>query len=122
MRYPILYNTDKVVVEVNRIRSLRKEKDMKQAELAAMLQCAPTAVSKYELGQLDISSDTICKLCDIFGYSAPRLTVSGPRGPEFKSPHSDHKKAWNLNDSRLFDILRLKHLPWITPEITPGSK
>ena len=68
MRYPMLYNTDKVAVEVNRIRSLRKEKGMKQAELAAMLQCAPTAVSKYELGQLDISSDTICNDSRLFDF------------------------------------------------------
>ena len=30
---------------------------------------------------------------------------SGPRGREFKSRHSDHKKACNLNDYRLFAFL-----------------
>lgn len=30
---------------------------------------------------------------------------SGPRGREFKSRHSDHQKACNLNDYRLFPFL-----------------
>ena len=42
-------------------------------DLARLLAIAPTAVSKYELGQLDISSATICALCDIFGCTADYL-------------------------------------------------
>ena len=46
---------------------------MKQADLAKLLSCAATAVSKYELDQLDLSSSLINKLCDIFNVSADYL-------------------------------------------------
>ena len=69
----MLYTFYKVVVIVNRIREMRQAKGMKQSDLARLLAIAPTAVSKYELGQLDISSATICALCDIFGCTADYL-------------------------------------------------
>ena len=68
-----MYTFYKVVVIVNRIREMRQAKGMKQSDLARLLAIAPTAVSKYELGQLDISSATICALCDIFGCTADYL-------------------------------------------------
>lgn len=68
-----MYNPSKEVAEVNRIRQLRLENNMKQADLAKMLKCAPTAISKYELEQLDISSALINQLCDIFGCSSDYL-------------------------------------------------
>ena len=46
---------------------------MKQSDLARLLAIAPTAISKYELGQLDISSATICRLCDIFDCTSDYL-------------------------------------------------
>ena len=44
-----------------------------------MLNCAPTAISKYELGQLDLSSATICKLCEVFGCTADYLLCRSSR-------------------------------------------
>ena len=69
----LLYNSYKAVSVVNRIRELRQSQNMKQADLAKILKCAPTAVSKYELEQLDLSSQTIHRLCDIFGCTADYL-------------------------------------------------
>ena len=60
-------------VEVNRIRELRNSHKMTQAKLAKLLKIAPTAVSKYELGQLEIDSNTINALCDIFGCASDYL-------------------------------------------------
>ena len=68
-----LYNSNKAVVNVNKIRDLRQNAGMKQSDLAKILNCAPTAVSKYELGQLDLSSATIGRLCDVFGCTADYL-------------------------------------------------
>ena len=69
----MLYTFYKVVVIVNRIREMRQARGMKQSDLARLLAIAPTAVSKYELGQLDISSATIHALCDVFGCTADYL-------------------------------------------------
>ena len=44
-----------------------------QTDLAQQLNISRTAVSKYELGQLDMGTSTICTLCDIFGCSADYL-------------------------------------------------
>lgn len=58
---------------MNRIKDLRVMRGMTQKDLAKMLNCAPTAVSKYELEQLGIDAETICQLCDIFGCTADYL-------------------------------------------------
>lgn len=58
---------------MNRIKELRTAKKMKQSDLAALLNCAPTAVSKWELGENAIDSRLIVKLCDIFNVTADYL-------------------------------------------------
>lgn len=58
---------------MNRIKDLRTKRNMTQKDLAKLLNCAPTAISKYELEQLGIDADTICQLCDIFGCTADYL-------------------------------------------------
>ena len=58
---------------MNRIKELRITRGMTQKDLALLLSCAPTAVSKYELEQLGIDAETICQLCDIFGCTADYL-------------------------------------------------
>lgn len=75
---------------MNRVRELRVSHGLKQSELAKMLNCAPTAISKYELGQLDLSSATICKLCEIFGCTADYLLCRSSRpAPEFTSAEEE---------------------------------
>lgn len=69
----MLYTFDKAVVSVNRIKELRIKESMTQTELAQRLRIARTAVSKYELGQLDMGTETVCALCDVFGCSADYL-------------------------------------------------
>lgn len=58
---------------MNRLRDLRVSKHMKQGDLAVLLNCAAITVSRYETGQRDIDSATICRLCDIFGCTADYL-------------------------------------------------
>lgn len=66
---------------------------MKQTELASLLACARTAVSKYELGQLDVSSTTICRLCDIFGCTADYLLGRSDRPDPELTPEEEHLLA-----------------------------
>jgi len=89
------------VVFMNRLKELRLEKGLKQSDVAKLLKCAPTAVSKYELGQLDLSSSIIHALCDIFGVTADYL-LSRSAVPE--SQLTDEEEAllvaWRRSDER----------------------
>lgn len=58
---------------MNRLKDLRAERAMTQKQLASMLNCAASAISKYELEQLGLDAKTIIKLCDIFGVTADYL-------------------------------------------------
>lgn len=63
---------------MNRLKELRLSKDWRQADLAAVLNTKPQTVSRYEKGDRDIDSATICKLCEIFGCTADYLLCRSP--------------------------------------------
>lgn len=68
---------------MNRIKELRTEYGMKQDDLASRLSVRRQTVSRYEIGQLDLDTDTIRRLCEIFHVSADYLLgFSSRRTPE----------------------------------------
>lgn len=86
---------------------------MKQSDLAGLLKCAPTAISKYELGQLDIGSETICKLCEIFGCSADYLLGrSALPSSEISEEEARLLQAYRRCDDRARDMVRLALAPF----------
>ncbi len=48
---------------MNQLKTLRKSRNISQAEVAAKLGIKPAAVSKYETGRVPLSEDSIEKLC-----------------------------------------------------------
>lgn len=54
----------------NRIRDLREDADMKQREVAKLLNCSQQVYSNYELGQRDIPTDIIIALAEIHKTNA----------------------------------------------------
>jgi len=58
---------------VNRIQELRKEKKLKQAELAELVPTSRQSIGKWEDGSVDLSTPVIARLCQIFGVSADYL-------------------------------------------------
>lgn len=58
---------------MNRIKDLRDKKQMNQKDLAKMMNCTDVTISRYESGSREIDSDTISRLCDIFGVTADYL-------------------------------------------------
>lgn len=52
-----------------RIRDLREDRDMKQRELAAYLNCSQQVYSNYELGQRDIPTEVLIKLSSLYQVS-----------------------------------------------------
>ena len=53
-----------------RIRDLREDNDFTQKEIAEKLNCSQQVYSNYELGQRDIPTDILIKLCSIYDVSA----------------------------------------------------
>ena len=52
-----------------RLRDLREDHDLKQSELAALLNVSQTTYSRYESGVLDIPNASLIKLADYYKVS-----------------------------------------------------
>ena len=64
----------------NNLKRLRKDRKIKQTELAKVIDVTPQAYSRYELGQRELGYDMLCKLADYYGVSVDYLIghVSNP--------------------------------------------
>lgn len=56
-----------------RIRDLREDRDLKQKDLAASLNCSQQVYSNYELGQRDIPTEILISLSAYYGVSVDYL-------------------------------------------------
>ena len=56
-----------------RLKELREENGLSQEAVARALHCSQRTVSRYELEQLDLSSEALIALCHIFKVSADYL-------------------------------------------------
>ena len=56
-----------------RIRDLREDRDLKQKELAELLQVHQTTYSDYELGRVNIPVSALHTLADYYGVSVDYL-------------------------------------------------
>ena len=57
-------------MELTRLKELRTEKNMKQSDVAKLLNLSPSAISNYEQGIREMDAESICKLCEIFNCTA----------------------------------------------------
>ena len=65
----------------NRLKLLRKEKNAKQADIAAALGCTYQHYQKIEYGQVNVSATNLMMLSDCFGVSVDYLLgLSDDRG------------------------------------------
>lgn len=58
---------------IYRLRELREDRDYKQREIAAYLNCSQQVYSNYELGQRDIPTEQLIRLADFYGVSIDYL-------------------------------------------------
>lgn len=63
------------------IRALRKERGMKQAELAELLHVTRQTVSNYENGKSEPDIDTLVRIAEVFETDVNSL-VNGPTAPQ----------------------------------------
>ncbi|HIT10112.1 MAG TPA: helix-turn-helix transcriptional regulator [Candidatus Onthousia faecigallinarum] len=58
-----------LVVDMERLRDLREDKDLTQQEIADMLGCSQTTYSRYETGDLNVPIDILKKLAKFYKVS-----------------------------------------------------
>lgn len=58
---------------MNRIKELRKLRKMSQGELGKKLEVHQMTISRYESGEIQLPSEAITKLCDIFDCTSDYL-------------------------------------------------
>ena len=56
-----------------RIRDLREDHDLKQRQVADILNCSQQVYSNYELGQRDLPTDVLIRLSDFYNVSVDYL-------------------------------------------------
>lgn len=56
-----------------RIRQLREDRDLKQSDIAEILNCTQVAYSRYELGKRDIPTDVLITLAKFHNTSIDYL-------------------------------------------------
>lgn len=56
-----------------RIKDIREDKEMKQQDVATILNVSQTNYSKYELGKINIPIETLKKMAILFGTSIDYL-------------------------------------------------
>lgn len=68
-----LYNLNMELILGQRLRALRKEKGLKQSELAQALNVTQRKISYWETGQLEPDLQTLWELSDYFEVSVDYL-------------------------------------------------
>lgn len=63
---------------MNRVKELRKQRNMTQEELGKVLDIQKAAISKYENGRAEPSTDVLKKMSALFGVSIDYLLGNSP--------------------------------------------
>ena len=110
----LLYNFDKAVTKMNKLKDMRLAANMKQSDLGALMNCSPQSISNYELGLRDLDSSSICKLCEIFGCTADYLLGrSSLPTAELSEEESRLLQAYRRGDDRAKDMVKLALEPFV---------
>ena len=92
----------------NRIRELRVQNKMTQAELAAQINAKKNTVSRYETGVRGIDTDTIRRLCEIFHVTADYLLgISSQRTLRISDDDAELVAAYHAADPDARQIVDL---------------
>ncbi len=107
---------------MNRLRELRSARGWRQADLAQILSTKPQTVSRYEKGDRDIDSETVCRLCDIFGCTADYLLGrSELPNNEISDEEAELVLAFRRADDRAREMVRLALAPFTGEATTAAS-
>ena len=103
---------------MNRIRELREAKGWTQSRLGKELSCSAMTISRYELGQHEIGSETIIKLCSIFECTSDYLLGrSFTGGLQFTPEEENIILALRRADSRAVEMVNVALAPFKQEEL-----
>ena len=74
-----------------RIKNLREDLDLSQANIADYLGCSQVAYSYYEIGRRNLPIDLLCKLADFYNCSTDYLLCRTDK----KTPYPKTQKNQN---------------------------
>lgn len=98
---------------MNRLRELRSARGWRQADLAEILSTKPQTVSRYEKGDRDMDSETVCRLCDVFGCTADYLLGRSELPTnEISEEEAELLLAFRSADDRAREMVRLALAPF----------
>lgn len=60
-------------IPFSHIRDLREDRELSQADVAAILSVAQNTYSQYETGKIDLTAPVLVKLADFYGVSIDYL-------------------------------------------------
>lgn len=75
-------------MRLKRLRELREKQNIKQEEMAQILNVKQTTYSKYELGKINVPLETLIKLADLYQTSVDYLIER----TDEKKPYSYHSE------------------------------
>lgn len=67
---------------IDRLTELREDNDIEQSEIARVLNCQQSAVSKYETRRNKYKIEDLIKLCEFYGVSADYI-LGLPKGMKY---------------------------------------
>ena len=115
-----MYNLNKVVCKVNRIKKLRVSMGWTQDQLGEKLGCSGVAIGRYERALRDLDVSTILRLCEIFGCSADYLLGRSPLpSPELTPEEEDLLLSWRRATPEIRAIIDAALGPY-REEAAPG--
>lgn len=73
-----------------KLRDLREDKDLKQMDLAELLNCSQPCYSRYEKGGRDIPTNVLCQLAEFYNISVDYIL--GRTDEKKPYPEAKHSK------------------------------
>lgn len=93
-----------------RIYELREDNDLKQREIAKILNCSQRVYSNYERGDLDIPTEILIKLAKYYDVSTDYiLGISDKKKPNKQKKQSRQKKVARKSVRLQFCLFALMH-------------
>lgn len=94
---------------MNRLKELREANRWTQDQLGRRIDAARNTVSGYETEDRQMTSELICRLCDIFGCTSDYLLGRSNNSiPAFSDEEADLIMAFRAADENIKESIRLQ--------------
>lgn len=120
---PVATPKDENNIVMNRIKELRKEKGMTQAELAKILNVSDRSVGFYETGERDPDTETLNKLANFFDVSVDYLLGrTDIRNPYIPDDYAKKYKVTKRDLTQYEDFVQHANIFFMNDEVSDEDK